>query len=219
MSAETPVNSVPGAVNTQEAAMNFRKQQEHFQRILAEKEARIAELEATKKEVQNNLEDDEYNDDPYIDQKRLNKTLFKERESIKQQTQLEIQRAVQEAIEKERQQTWIKNNPDFFQTMSHAEKLEQADPELAETILKMPDTFERQKLVYKNIKALGLHKPPEDKKSIQQTIDNNKKNLYYQPGMPAAPYGSFTLSREVSKTEGEQALAKMRELQRKFTLN
>jgi len=75
--------------------------------------------------------------------------------------------------------------------MQHVEKFAQMDPELADTILEMPDTFERQKLVYKNIKALGVHKPKVVEASIQAKVDANRKSPYYQPtGVSPAPYNN-----------------------------
>src|SRR4029079_19055605 len=94
-------------------------------------------------------------------------------QQIKQETQSEIQKAVQKALAEERQQNWIRNNPDFFEVLKHADKIPQLDQELADTILAMPDNFERQKLVYKSIKTFGLHKPQVKDPSIQEKIDNN----------------------------------------------
>ena len=68
---------------------------------------------------------------------------------------------------------WLKNNPDFYEVMNHAQAFADKDPELAESILEMPEGFERQKLVYKNIKALGIHKPAEQKPNIQDKIDSS----------------------------------------------
>lgn len=172
---------------TSDKEINFRKQEQMYKNMLAEKENRIAELERSRSQTQ----DDDDGDEPYIDRKKLGKALSKERETIQQQTQSDIQRAVQTAIAEERRQSWLKANPDFSQIMGHAEKFAEADPELAETILSMPDTFERQKLVYKNIKALGIHQPPKQQSSIQETIDKNRRSPYYSPsGVGSAPYAS-----------------------------
>jgi hypothetical protein len=195
--------------------LNFRKQEQMYQKMLAEKEARIAELQAQRAAPKN--DDDDDGDDPYIDRRKLNKTLSKERETIKQQTQSEIQNAVQQALAKERQQNWLKSNPDFQEIMQHAQKFAEKDPELAETILEMPDSFERQKLVYKNIKALGLHKPPEEKPSIQATIDANRKSPYYKPtGISGAPYQS---QGDFSTSGMKSSYDKMKELQQRLRLS
>ena len=114
----------------------------------------------------------------------------------------------------ERKNSWLKNTPDFYEIMGHAQAFAERDPELAETILSMPEGFERQKLVYKNIKALGLHKKEEPRASIQDKIDQNKRSPYYQPsGMGAAPYaaaGDFTPSGM------KNSYAKMQELKNRL---
>jgi len=76
----------------------------------------------------------------------------------------------------------------------------------------MPEGFERQKLVYKNIKALGLHKAPEKQSTVQDKIDANRKSPYYQPtGVGSAPYsqvGDFSDNGHKLAYEKMQALKK-----------
>lgn len=176
--------------------LNFRQLEAKYERQLAQE--RAARLEAEKKAEEvlrmkqnNSQDDDEIDDEPYVDHKKLNRKLAKFGEQNKQQTQSEIQRAVQMAIAEERKQNWLKQNNDFFEVLQHADKFAEQDPELADTILSMPDNFERQKLVYKNIKLLGLHKPKTQEPSIQQKIDANRRSPYYQPsGVGTAPYAS-----------------------------
>lgn len=199
--------------------LNFRALEQKYQRQLEQE--RQARLEAERKTQEimfkkSQPEEDDDDVEPYVDHKKLNKTLAKFGEQSKQQTQSEIQKAVQTALAEERRQNWIKSNPDFFEILGHAEKLYQQDQELAETILEMPDTFERQKLVYKNIKALGLHKPKQSEPSIQQKIDANRKSPYYQPsGVGTAPYanaGDFS-------TEGQKnAYAQMQKLKKQLRI-
>ena len=186
--------------NTSEASVeqasqkeiNFRKQEMMFQRQLEqERNARIqAEKEAQKlkSRMSKNQEYEEEDDsEPYVDHKKLNKKLNSFGQKYKQETQSEINRAVQMALEKERQENWLNQNRDYEEIMKHADKLYEHDPELAETILKMPDSFERHKLVYRNIKSLGLHKPKENKSSIQDTINANQRSPGYQPGSIGTP--------------------------------
>src|SRR6187551_4045971 len=156
--------TVPEAANqtqdqkTSDKELNFRKQEQMYQRMLAEKEARVQELERMAQESQKQKisyeDDDEDDSDPYIDKKKLKKTLAKFGEETKNVTQTEIQRAVQKALEEEKERNWLDRNRDFEEIMNNAQKFYDYDPELAEQILKMPASFERQKLVYKNIKAL-----------------------------------------------------------------
>lgn len=197
---------------------NFRQLEAKYQRQLEqEREARLqaerAAQEAMSRQQQSHEAEDS-DDEPYVDHKKLEKKLAKFGEKARQETQSEIQRAVQMAIQEERQQTWVKNNPDFYDVLKNAEKFAMHDPELAETILQMPDSFDRQKLVYKNIKALGLHLPEQKQPSIQDRVDANRRNPYYQPSgvanAPYAPQGDF------SKAGKQQAYSKMKELQERI---
>jgi len=203
-------NNVDKTTNDKE--LNFRKQEAMFQRMLAEKEARIAELEKERQHArQHNPDDDDDDNEPYVDRKKLKKTLDRFGQQTRQETQTEIQKAVQLALEEERRQSWVKQNPDFNEVMKHAQKLADTDPELADAILQMPDTFERQKLVYRNIKLAGLHQEKKQP-SIQETIDKNKRSPYYQPtGISNAPYaggGDFSSSGQKNAYEKMQELKK-----------
>jgi len=98
----------------------------------------------------------------------------------------------------------------------HADKFAEREPELAETILQMPEGFERQKLVYKNIKALGLHKPAEVKSTIQDKVDANRRSPYYQPsGVGSAPYAA---AGDFSPSGQKNAYQKMQELKNKLRI-
>lgn len=194
--------------------LNFRKMEAKYQReIELERQAR---LEAERQLQEKSYSKDDDDDDEYVNQKRLDKKLAKFGEQTQKITQSEIQRAVSTALNEERKQNWIKQNPDFVEVMGHAERLAQKDPELAESILEMPDGFERQKLVYKNIKALGLHKPEQKTPSIQEKIDSNRKSPYYQPSnvgtAPYAPTGDF------SNQGQKQAYEKMQELKNRLRM-
>ncbi len=201
-----------------EKELNFRQLEAKYQRQLEQERAarleaeRIAQEATQKKQL---VQDDDDNDDePYVDKKKLDKKLARFGEQTKQQTKSEIQVAVQQAIQEERKQNWMKSNPDFYDVLQHAEKLAQKDPDLAESILEMPDNFERQKLVYKNIKALGIHKPDVKQPSIQDTIDAKKRSPYYQPsGVGTAPYSS---QGDFSPQGQKQAYEKMKELKSKY---
>jgi hypothetical protein len=78
----------------------------------------------------------------------------------------------------------------------------------------MPEGFERQKLVYKNIKALGIHKKDEPKPSIQDKVDQNRRTPYYQPtGVGTAPYANAA---DFSQSGQSAAYKKMKELQKRL---
>lgn len=199
--------------------LNFRALEAKYQRQLEQERAARMEAENAAKEAlarQQNEDEDEKNDDPYIDHKKLEKKLAKFGEKTHKQTQSEIQRAVSQALNEERKNMWLKQNTDFYDVLQHAEKLAMKDPELAESILEMPESFERQKLVYKNIKALGLHKPEVKQPSIQEKIDANRKSPFYQPsGIGSAPYSS---SGDFSVGGQKQAYEKMQELKSRLRI-
>lgn len=200
--------------------LNFRALEQKYQRQIEHERAGRLEAERMAQEAMSKknqvVEEEDDNSDPYVDHKRLNKTLTKHGQQIKQETQSEIQKAVQMAIHQERQQNWLKQNSDFENVMQHADKLYNHDPELADSILEMPNNFERQKLVYKNIKALGLHEDKPKQNSIQDKIDANRRNPGYQPsGMGTAPYAS---QGDFSDSGQKQAYDKMQELKSRMRL-
>lgn len=200
--------------------LNFRALEQKYQKQLEQERSARIEAERLAQEYKGNKsqaqDDDEDDSEPYIDHKRLGKKLDKFGTQLKQQTQTEIQKAVQMALQDERKTNWVKANSDFQEVMGYAEKLWQVDQELAETILEMPDTFERQKLVYKNIKALGLHKPAPKQSTIQEKVDANQRSPYYQPtGSGAAPYSSQA---DFSPAGQKQAHKKMEELKNRLRL-
>lgn len=194
--------------------LNFRALEAKYQQQLASERAERERLTQELEKRHAPKDDDDEDSEPYVDHKRLKKEQAKFGQQIKQETQSEIQRAVAKALQDERKQSWMKTNSDFYDVMQHAERFAQHDPELAETILEMPDTFERQKLVYKNIKALGLHKPAEKQPSIQEKIDSNRKGPYYQPsGVSPSPYSNAS---DFSPAGQKQAYEKMKQLKAKY---
>lgn len=194
---------------------NFRQIEKKLQEERAAREQLEKELQRFKAQPQ--VQDDDDESEPYVDHKKLNKTLSK----FGQNTQTEIQKAMelakQKAKEELKQEMWLESNPDFYDVLQqHAEKLPTRAPKLAESILKMPDSFERQQLVYNNIKALGLDKPQPKESSIQEKIDANKRSPYYQPsGVGTAPYAS---GGDFSSTGQKSAYDKMQELKNRLRL-
>lgn len=198
--------------------LNFRALESKYQKELekerqarSEIEKRIQEYEARQQQTQ---DDDDY-DEPYVDYKKLEKKLAKFGEQTTKQTKSEIDKAVSRALQEERNQNWIKQHNDFNDVMQHANKLAEMDPELAETILQMPEGFERQKLVYRNIKALRLNEPKKDSET-QEKINSNRRGPYYQPsGMTNPPYAS---QGDFSQGGQKNAYAKMKELQARLRI-
>lgn len=193
--------------------LNFRALEAKYQRELQQE--RAARLEAEKMareaaEKKNVVEEDE-DDEPYVGHKKLNKAL----NNFGQQNKTEIQKAMeaakQAAKEEIKNEIWLENNSDFEEVMKHAEKLALKSPRIAQSILSMPDSFERQKLVYENIKLLGLDKPEPKQSSVQEKIDANRKSPYYQPsGMGAAPYNAGM--GDFSEAGKKNAYAKLQEI-------
>jgi len=197
---------------------NFRMlesklREERNARLEAEKKAEEALRIAKEIQEKKSISDDDDDDDDYISPKKLDKKLNQYNQISRQQTQEEVNRAVSLALQEEKKQSWLKQNSDFYDVLNnHAQKFHDMDPELAETILSMPDTFERQKLVYKNIKALGIDRPKNPEPSIQNTIDKNRKAPFYQP--TSLPNGPVDLSKSDFSPEGQKrAYEKMKQLQ------
>lgn len=199
---------------------NFRQLEAKYERQLAQERAAREEAErlaqeALAKKAQSEEEDDE--SEPYVDHKRLNKKLNK----FGQNTQTEIQKAMQQAKEKAKeelkQELWLEQNSDFYDVMQkHASSFAERAPKLAETILRMPEGFERQKLVYQNIKALGLDHPEPKEPSIQEKVDANRRSPYYQPSGIGAPPNS--MGGNFTQQGQKEAYQKMQELKNKLRI-
>jgi hypothetical protein len=229
MTAQTPSNqNSTTAANVAETKpndkeINFRMQeramQEKYEKMLAQE--RNARIEAERKAQEavskrNTSNDDDEDDEPYVDHKKLKREQAKFGQQIKQETQGDIQKAVHQALQEERKNNWIKQNGDFYDVLQHAEKLAIEDPEFADTILEMPEGFERQKLVYKTIKKLNLHKPAAPQSTIQEKIDANRRSPFYQPsGIGTAPYAS---EGNFSAQGQKDAYTKMQELKNRLRI-
>ncbi len=211
-----PQSSQETEVKQNDKELNFRNLEARYQRQLDQVIAEKNELQKKMQETVKVHDDDDDDSEPYVDKKKLNKTLAKFGQQSQIQTQSEIQKAVHTALNEERKNNWLKNNNDFYEVLKHADKLAQKDPDLAESILEMPEGFERQKLVYKTIKAQGLHQPEIKQPSIQEKVDANRRSPYYQSnGVGAAPYQSAS---DYSQGGQKQAYEKMQELKNKLRL-
>jgi len=199
--------------------LNFRALEAKYERKLAEERALREEAQKVAQDAlskQNSIQDEDTYDEPYVDHKRLNKTLSSFEKKMEEKIEKKAEEKARILVEQTNRENWLRQNPDFFDTLKYADKFAEKEPELAETILQMPEGFERQKLVYKNIKALGLHKPEIKQPSIQEKIDANKRSPYYQPsGMGAAPYAP---TGDYSDAGKKSAYDKMQELKQKMRL-
>jgi hypothetical protein len=202
---------------------NFRQQEQLFKRQLEEeRQARLAAEKAL--EEQKNArrhpvdDDDDTSDDPYIDRRTLDKKLKKWEANIDEKIDRKAEEKARILVEQEKRNSYLRSKGDFNNVMSPEmmQKLVTKDPELAETILEMPEGFARQKLVYQTIKAMKLDQAEEKKPSIQEKVDANKRSPYYQPsGMGSAPYAA---AGDYSPAGQKNAYAKLQELKNKLRL-
>lgn len=197
--------------------INFRKQEAMYQRMLDERERRIQELEQANLAKNTPVDDDDDTSEPYVDHKKLNKKLAKQGQTTQSEIQKAMEFAKQSAKEELKQEMWLENTPDFFDVMKLADKFAAKAPKLADNILKMPEGFERQKLVYNTIKELGIDKPDQPKSSIQDKIDANRQSPYYQPSsVGSAPYNNH--AGDFSQSGQKSAYDKMQELKNRLSI-
>lgn len=205
-----PENAVETTRNDKEYNFSQIRRQletERQGRLEAEKAAKEYERQLSSRSM-----DDDSSDEPYIDEKRLNKKLASFEKTMDQRIEERAEQKARLIIEEEKKHTYLRENHDFNSTMSseNVERLAQKHPRLAENILKMPDGFERQKLVYENIKALGLDRPEQKQPSVQEKIDANRRSPYYQPsGVGTSPYSNVG---DFSPAGQKNAYEKMKQL-------
>ena len=222
-----PQENQENELKSKDLEKNFVIQRRHYEKQIelektarqqAEERAEAAERAAQERARISPINDEDDDSEPYVDKKKLKRVLNQFGEQTKAQTKAEIEQAVQSALDQERRSNYLKDNHDFNQVMNSdmLQKFADKHPRLAENILRMPDGFERQKLVYENIKALGLDKPEQKQPSIQDKIDSNRKSPYYQPtGVGSAPYAA---AGDFSKTGQKSAYDKMQELKDRLRL-
>jgi hypothetical protein len=218
--AQTPQEQQPSNKELNFRALENKMVQAQRRAEEAERRAQQAENMAQealqKKQVES---DDEGDDEPYVGHKRLARQFSSFEKKMDEKIDKRAEEKARTMVQQERQQGWLRQNPDFYDVMQHADRFADKDPELAETILQMPEGFERQKLVYKTIKAMGIHKPEEKKSTIQDKVDANRRGPFYQPsGVGTAPYGVVNGGKDYSPAEGKNAYAKMQELKSKLRI-
>lgn len=194
-------------------------EQERLGRQQAEERANALEAANQSKNHRSNDDEDDYrSDEPYVDDKRLRRELSKFQKNIEQTIDQKAEAKASALLEQERRSNYLRENSDFNQVMNEEtiERFASKHPRLAENILRMPDGFERQKLVYENIKALGVDKPEQKQPSVQEKIDANKRSPYYQPtSVGAAPYAG---GGDFSSSGQKNAYTKMQELKNRLRI-
>lgn len=193
------------------ALINKKLKYESEARLLAE--ARVEELE---KLNARGYEDDD--SEPYVDHKKLERRFASFEQNIEKKIEEKAEQKARAMLEEEKRNTYLRDNNDFNQTMhqDNIQKFADMYPKLAENILKMPEGFERQKLVYENIKALGVDKPVARQQSVQEKIDANRKSPFYQPsGQATAPYSTVA---DYSPAGMKNGYEQMKALQKQLRL-
>ena len=197
------------------AEINFAKLRKKLEAEIQEKETlklKTVQLEKEREELlrgRNVASEDDDDDEPYIDKRKLKKELSRHGEEFEKR----VEKKVQEALEEERRATYLKENNDFNDILSEdgLKGFVESHPNLANAILRMPDGFERQKLVYENIKALKKLKETSSKPSIQDTIEANRRSPYYKgPTSATPPFGG--------QIDPKAAYNKMQELKSRLRL-
>lgn len=200
---------------------NLVLQRKMYERQLGEErkareqmQKRLDDLEATKsRNARNDDVDDDDDSEPYVDKRTLKKQLSKFAQDMGQDIDRRAEEKARTLMEQERQVSFLKQNNDFNQILNeeNIQKFAERHPEVAEQMLEMPDNFARKKLLYQNIKALGIHKKDEQRPSIQDTVNKNQRTPYYQPSQAGAT-PPYAMQGDFSQKGQENAYAKMKEL-------
>jgi len=200
--------------------INFRKIEEKHRRELADMQARLEESDrkATEALSRRQSEEDEVDDEPYVGHKRLEKKLSSFEKRMEEKIDKRAEEKARMLMETREDEEWLSKNADFDETLREENlmKLVNKAPALAQSIKRMPDGIEKQKLVYNTIKSMGLDKPEQKQSSVQEKMDANRRSPYYQPsGVGAAPYNSVG---DYSPAGQKNAYAKMQELKSKLRI-
>lgn len=214
-----PVTPVQDQVQ-QEKEKNFAElrkiaEQERAARIALEQ--RLAAIEAEKSQPKQVDEDDD--DEPYVDRKKLKKVLSGFEAEMEKKIELKAEQKARSLVEQEKTNQYLRENSDFNQVMNSdlVQKFADTHPKMAELILKMPEGFDRQKLVYEAIKSMGLDKPAAKIPSIQEKIDANRRSPF-MPSSSSPGAGPSTMMGDFSDSGQKNAYQKMQELKRNLRL-
>lgn len=213
MSNETPVENK----SKEDNLVNIRRlyEQEREARLQAERLA--AETQAmlrNQAQQQKHVEDDD--EDPYVDNKKLARKLSSFEAELEKKIEAKAEAKARALLAEKEQNDFVKSNRDFESVMTadNLDRFAQEHPLIAENLLRMPNNFERQKLVYATIKS--LQKEQEKKSSIQDVIQQKQQSAYYQPS-GISPGASFT-GGDFSNAGQKEAYAKMQELKQRLRI-
>jgi hypothetical protein len=201
--------------------LNFRALETKYRKELEQERNSRLEAEKQLQEVQskrNYVEDDSDDDEPYVGHKKLEKRFSSFERKMEEKIDKKAEEKARILLDRKDEDDWIRNNNDFDIVLSedNLSRLVNRAPGLADSIKRMPDGFEKQKLVYNTIKSMGIDKPDMKQPSIQDKIDANKRSPYYQPsGVGSSPYSS---SGDFSASGQKNAYDKMKELQARLRI-
>ena len=188
-------------------------------RAMEEKEAENARLKAELEETKSakakaSAAVDEDDDEPYVDMRKLKKALASMHGEVDAKIDVRAEQKAREMLEMEKRKEFLRANPDFEEVLSaqNLEKYAHANPDEAEDWVKLPDDFTRKKLIYRQLKKDAIAKQQQEKSSIQQKIDANRKSPFMPSqygNPPGANMGDF------SEAGQKNAFAQMRALQQR----
>lgn len=216
---ENQVQNQAQETKTNDKELNFRAMEaKHRREMENERQARL-DIEKRLQDIESKKpveEDDE--DEPYVGHKKLEKKFSSFERKMEERIDKKAEEKARSLIQKKEEEEWSKNNSDFNQVLNEENltKLVNKAPGLAESIRRMPDGFEKEKLVYNTIKSMGIDKAEPKQPSIQDKIDANRRSPYYQPsGVGNSPYSSVG---DFSAQGQKNAYDKMKELQARLRI-
>ena len=201
--------------------INFRKIEEKHRRELAEMQVRLEEADRKASEAlsRRQVEEDDTDDEPYVGHKKLEKKFNSFEKRLEEKIDKRAEEKARMLIETKEDEEWMNKSSDFDDVMKEENlvKLLNKAPALAQSIKRMPDGKEKQKLVYNTIKSMGIDKPEQKQPSVQEKIDSNRRSPYYQPsGVGTAPYAQVG---DFSEQGQKNAYSKMKDLQKRLRIS
>lgn len=201
--------------------INFRALEAKYEQKLAnerlERQKEKEEFNKRFEELQRkeSVPEDNDDDDEYIDKRKLTRQFTDFEKKLDTKIDTAAEKKARMMLQERDKERWQKENDDFYQVLEkHADEFQKQYPHLAQSILNVADPFERQRMAYENIKALGLNKPKE---SIQDTVNQKQQSPYYQPtNIGNSPYSNT--SGDYSPAGRKNAYEQMKALQQKLRI-
>lgn len=186
-------------------ADNMTQEKEELAHRMAALESRL-----TPKETE---EDD---DEPYLETRKFKKEMSKLKNEFEQEHQ-KMKKSWENTQQEEKRQMFLKEHPDFNEVLNEESVIKFATdhPELAEPIANLPNNFDRQKLMFQQIKF--LNKKEQTQSNIQESVNQRQRGPFYQPtGVGNAPSGGY--QGDFSEEGKKKAWEKMKQMQKTLRL-